>query len=213
MADLEGLANGVITGVSELVAKLTKESLEAGLLPEEILNGGLIAGMDVVGEKFQGGGLFVPAVLISAMAVHLGLDILKPLLVKSGMKTMGKIVMGTVQGDLHDIGKRLVCMILEGDGFEVIDLGVDVSAERFVSTAKEVGADAIGMSALLTTTMPVMKEVIEKLSREGMSGRVKVLVGGAPVASGFAKEIGADGYGRDALSAIDEAKRVLSLTG
>ncbi|MFQ6104458.1 MAG: corrinoid protein [Candidatus Glassbacteria bacterium] len=213
MADLEGLTKGVIAGDSELVSRITEDALGEGLSPKKILDDGLIAGMDVVGEKFKAGDMFVPEVLISARAMHAGLDILKPLLVKSGMKAMGKIVMGTVQGDLHDIGKSLVCMMLEGAGFEVIDLGVDVSVERFVSTAKDVGAGVIGMSALLTTTMPVMKEVIDKLREEGMGGKVKVLVGGAPVASGFAKEIGADGYGRDAASAIDEAKRVLGLVG
>ncbi len=213
MADLRGLADGVIRGDSEFVEKITTEALGEGVNPKEILDTGLIAGMDVVGEQFREGEMFVPEVLISAKAMHAGLAILKPLLTGSGVKSMGKVVMGTVQGDLHDIGKSLVCMMLEGAGFEVIDLGVDVSAEQFVTTARDHGADIIGMSALLTTTMPVMKLVIDQLHREGMNNNVKVLIGGAPVAGGFAQEIGADGYGRDAASAILEAKRVIGLTG
>jgi len=213
MADLKRLKECVIKGDSEISENITGEAIDEGMDPSEILNEGLIAGMDVVGARFRDGEMFVPEVLISARAMHAGLALLKPLLAKSGIKSMGKAVMGTVQGDLHDIGKSLVCMMLEGAGFEVIDLGCDVSADKFISTAKDEGADIIGLSALLTTTMPVMKTVVERLQDEGMSGRVKVLIGGAPVTGSFAEEIGADGYGRDAAAAIEETKRLTGLAG
>jgi 5-methyltetrahydrofolate--homocysteine methyltransferase len=211
MADLKRLAEGVVRGDSELVEELTKGALDEGLGAKQILDDGLIAGMDVVGERFKDGEMFVPEVLIAARAMHVGLGLLKPLLADSGVETMGKVVVGTVQGDLHDIGKSLVAMMLQGAGFDVIDLGCDVSVERFISTAKEEQANIIGLSALLTTTMPVMKSVIDRLEEEGMREDVRVLIGGAPVAGTYAQEIGADGYGRDATAAIAEAKRVMGL--
>jgi len=211
MADLGMLKESVIKGDSDLAEKITREVLNAGVDPKDILDSGLIAGMDIVGARFRDGEMFVPEVLISARAMHSALAILKPILAKSGMKAMGKAVMGTVQGDLHDIGKSLVCMMLEGAGFEVIDLGCDVSVDKFISTAREEQADIIGLSSLLTTTMPVMKTVVDRLKDEGMGGSVKVLIGGAPVTSSYAAEIGADGYGRDAAAAIEEAKRVTGL--
>jgi len=213
MVDLNELKEGVIKGDSQKAEMMTREAIDEGMNPKDILGSGLIAGMDVVGTRFRDGDMFVPEVLISARAMHSGLAILKPLLTKSGVKAMGKVVMGTVQGDLHDIGKSLVCMMLEGAGFEVIDLGCDVSVDKFIDTAREEGADIIGLSALLTTTMPVMKAVVDKLDDQGMGDRVKVLIGGAPVTGSFAEEINADGYGRDATSAIEEAKRVSGLGG
>jgi 5-methyltetrahydrofolate--homocysteine methyltransferase len=211
MDELTLLKEAVMKGDPEQVAALTRKILETALAPRDILDRGLIPGMDVVGEKFKSGEMFVPEVLISAKAMHAGLAILKPLLSASGVKARGRIVMGTVKGDLHDIGKSLVGMMLEGAGFEVIDLGADVAVDKFVSTAKERTADVIGMSALLTTTMPVMKDVIEALRKEGLAGRIKVVIGGAPVAKSFADEIGADGYGRDAAMAVDVVKQLMGI--
>lgn len=209
MTGFAHMEEAVIKGDADLVSSLTKKALEAGTASKDILDRGLIPGMEVVGEKFKNGDMFVPEVLISARAMHAGLAILRPLLSASGVKARGKIVMGTVRGDLHDIGKSLVCMMLEGAGFEVIDLGADVPVEKFIGTARERGADVIGMSALLTTTMPVMKEVVDALRKEGLAGKVKTVIGGAPVTKSYAEEIGADGHGRDAASAVLVVKELV----
>jgi len=175
-----------------------------------VLNEGLIKGMNVVGERFKNNEFYVPEVLIAARAMHAGMDILKPALADSGVQPIGKILLGTVKGDLHDIGKNLVAMMLEGAGFEVVDLGIDVPPEKFVEAVKE-GGDVIAMSALLTTTMTAMKTTLEALEEAGVRDKIKAIIGGAPVTQNYADEIGADGYARDAASAADKAKEVMGI--
>jgi 5-methyltetrahydrofolate--homocysteine methyltransferase len=191
------------------VPKLTQEALNAGIPPAKILKEGLIAGMDVVGERFRKDELFIPEVLVAAKAMHAGMDVLRPKLVERGVRLTGEIVLGTVKGDLHDIGKNLVGMMMEGAGFQVIDLGIDIPSEKFVDAVKSHKPNLLGLSALLTTTMPRMKEVIQSLIVAGIRDKVKVIVGGAPLTEKFAKEIGADGYAPDAASAADMAKSLL----
>lgn len=207
---LKELADSVITGKAPQAKELTSKALAEGTKPKEVLDG-LISGMNVVGTKFKNNEFYVPEVLIAARAMKSAMEILKPKLAESGVEPIGKIVVGTVKGDLHDIGKNLVAMMLEGAGFEVIDLGVDVSPEKFVNSAKESGAAAIGMSALLTTTMLNMKQTVEAVTTANMKDDVKVLIGGAPVTQNYADEIGADGYAPDAASAVSELKRLLNL--
>jgi 5-methyltetrahydrofolate--homocysteine methyltransferase len=192
------------------VPKLVQEALNLNIPPSKILNDGLVSGMDIVGEKFKRDELFMPEVLIAAKAMQAGMDILRPKLIETGTKLKGKIILGTVKGDLHDIGKNLVGMMMEGAGFQVIDLGIDVPSEKFVEMVKSEKPDIVGLSALLTTTMPRMKEVIESLIEAGIREKVKVMVGGAPVTENFAKEIGADGYAPDAASAVEKARDLLS---
>jgi 5-methyltetrahydrofolate--homocysteine methyltransferase len=192
------------------VPKLTQEALNAGIHPAKILREGLIAGMDVVGERFRKDELFIPEVLVAAKAMHGGMEVLRPTLVETGVRLTGKIVLGTVKGDLHDIGKNLVGMMMEGAGFQVIDLGIDIPPEKFVEAVRSHQADLLGLSALLTTTMPRMKEVIQFLITGGIRNEVKVMVGGAPLTDKFAKEIGADGYAADAASAVQVAKSLIS---
>ena len=206
---LEQMQKDVYSGKVDGVKTDVKKALNEGLSAQEILNQGLLAGMDKVGKDFKAGELFIPEVLMCAKAMHAGLDVLRPLLAGSGATMMGKIAMGTVAGDLHDIGKNLVSMMLVGAGFEVIDLGVNVTPEKFVETAISKGAQLIGMSALLTTTMPAMKTTIEALIKAGVRDRVKVLVGGAPVTANFADSIGADAYAPDAVSAVDAARELI----
>jgi len=170
-----------------------------------------VAGMNVVGTKFKNNEFYVPEVLIAARAMHAGMDILKPLLTESGVEPIAKVAIGTVQGDLHDIGKNLVAMMLEGAGFEVIDLGVDVKPEQFVDAVKNQGAELVCLSALLTTTMPYMKDTIQALKEAGVRDQVKVMIGGAPVTQSYADEIGADGYASDAATAVDVAKELLKI--
>ncbi|SMB99338.1 5-methyltetrahydrofolate--homocysteine methyltransferase [Thermanaeromonas toyohensis ToBE] len=214
MTVIKELAQCVISGNIQKVEELTRKALDEGIPPLEVINQGLIAGMSEVGAKFKAGEMFVPEVLMSARAMNTGLSLVKPLIVEGELKPAGTVVLGTVKGDLHDIGKNLVGMMLEGAGFKVIDLGIDVEPSKFVTTALENKADIIGMSALLTTTMLVMKDVIELLKREGVREKFKVMVGGAPVTQDFADEIGADGYAPDAASATDLAKRLVAqLTG
>jgi 5-methyltetrahydrofolate--homocysteine methyltransferase len=188
------------------VPKLTGEALAKGIAPAVILSDALVAGMDVVGEKFRRDELFMPEVLIAAKAMQSAMEVLRPKLVETGVKTAGMIVLGTVKGDLHDIGKNLVGMLCEGAGYQVIDLGVDVAPERFVEEVRIHKPDIVGLSALLTTTMPRMKEVIESLVEAGLRSSVKVMVGGAPVTEKFAQDIGADGYSPDATSAVEKAR-------
>jgi 5-methyltetrahydrofolate--homocysteine methyltransferase len=210
MEHLERIADEVRAGEPDTVRALAGRALAAGIAPADVLRGGLIAGMTVVGDAFRNHEVFLPDVLLAAKAMQAGLDVLRPHLAAGGVPTAGRVVLGTVRGDLHDIGKNLVGILLGGAGFDVIDLGVDVSAERFVDAAVERGADVIGVSALLTTTMTGMKEVVALVRARGLAGRVKVIVGGAPVTEAFAREIGADGYAYDAASA---ALRVKQLVG
>jgi len=196
-------------GEAEEVAGLTQQALNEGISPAEILNDGLLVGMDKVGRDFKAGDLFVPEVLIAARAMHAGMNVLKPFLTDAKISSAGKMVIGTVQGDLHDIGKNLVAMMMEGAGFEVVDLGIDVPPKRFVEAVGKEKPDLLGMSALLTTTMPMMKTTIEALEEAEMRHQVKVIVGGAPVTQAWAEEIGADGYAPDAASAVDKAKELL----
>ena len=207
---LQQIASKLYEGSAPEVAKLVQQALDEGLSAEQILSEGLIVGMDEVGRDFKAGELFVPEVLIAARAMHAGMDILKPLLAESDVPSAGKFVIGTVKGDLHDIGKNLVRMMMEGGGFEVIDLGVDVSPEAFVAAVRENSPDILGMSALLTTTMTSMKAVIEALQEAGLRDSVKIIIGGAPVTDAFAKEIGADGYAPDAASAVDVAREMVA---
>jgi 5-methyltetrahydrofolate--homocysteine methyltransferase len=190
--------------------KLIQDALKAEIPPSKILSDGLVAGMDVVGEKFRCDEIFMPEVLISAKAMQAGMDILRPKLIETGAKLAGKIVLGTVKGDLHDIGKNLVGMLMEGAGYQVIDLGIDVPIEKFVEAVKSNRPNIVGLSALLTTTMPMMKLVIESLTEAGVRDTVKIMVGGAPVTEKFAQEIGADGYAPDAASAVAKARELVS---
>ena len=209
MFDSERFTQAFFEGNAEEVKKLTQSFLGAGESPETILNQGLIKAMGQVGVKFKNDEIFLPEVLLAARAMHAALALLKPALRKSSTPMVTKIVLGTVKGDLHDIGKNLVAMMLEGGGFEVIDIGVDVSPEKFVQAAKEHGAKVVAMSALLTTTMMEMKSVIEALKTAGLGRSVKTIVGGAPVTEEFAKKVGADGYAPDAASAADLVKSLI----
>ncbi len=210
MAGLAEISEAVIRGDDEQVDRLTKQAIADEISAKNILDDGLIAGMGTVGERFKAHEIFLPDVLMAAKAMYAGMDNLRPLLIKEGVPSLGKIVIGTVQGDLHDIGKNLVAIMLKGAGFDVIDLGNDVAPESFVETAKEHGASIIGMSALLTTTMPVMKSVVECVEKEGLAGKVRTIVGGAPVSKDFAAQIGADAYGFDAANAVDRVKCLIS---
>lgn len=191
------------------VKKLVEEALEAGMDPKVILNEGLLEGMSIIGGKFKRNEVFVPEVLVAARAMTAGLSVLEPKLVEVGNEPVGKAVIGTVKGDLHDIGKNLVAVMLKGAGFEVVDLGTDVEPEDYIEKAEEVGADIIAMSALLTTTMPEMKEVIDALEEHGLRDKYIVMVGGAPVTANYAEQIGADYFTADAGSAAEAAKRAV----
>jgi 5-methyltetrahydrofolate--homocysteine methyltransferase len=206
---LQKISEELQKGNYEEVPKLVQEALNANIPPSKILSDGLVAGMDVVGEKFRRDEFFMPEVLISARAMQAGMNILRPKLIETGAKLAGKIVLGTVKGDLHDIGKNLVGMLMEGAGFQVIDLGIDVPSERFVEAVKMNRPNILGLSSLLTTTMPKMKEVIESLVEAGVRGRVKVMVGGAPVTEKFAKDVGADAYAPEAASAVEKARELI----
>ena len=207
---LEQIASNLYNGEDEVVANLVRQGLDQELSPAELLNGGLIAGMDEVGRDFKAGDLFVPEVLIAARAMHAGMNILRPLLAEGDVPSAGKYIIGTVQGDLHDIGKNLVKMMLEGAGFETIDLGTDVKPDAFVAAVREHQPQLIGMSALLTTTMPGMKATIEALQEAGLRDTVKIMVGGAPVTTAFAEQIGADAYAPDAATAVDVARDLMA---
>lgn len=204
---LKALKEAVIEGDEEAVVELVEQELEKGIEPGEILNRGLVAGMDVVGEEFKNNAMFVPEVLMSANAMAAGNEILKPLMVGQKKESRGKIVIGTVKGDLHDIGKKIVGMMLEGAGFEVIDLGIDVTVERFIGALEESQAKLIGMSAMLTTTMTVMGEVVDIIKNDERFKDVKVMIGGAPVNDIFAEKIGAN-YSHDAATAVELAKKL-----
>lgn len=211
MTIFEKIADEVQKGDAETVEELVKEALSQGFLAERILNEGLVEGMNIVSEKFRNNECFIPEVLVSAKAMSMGLEILKPRLAETKVKSRGKVVIGTIQGDLHDIGKNIIAMLLQGAGFEVVDLGADVPIEKFVESAKNEKADIVGISALLITTMVNMKAVIEGLKDAGLRGSVKVIVGGAPLTQDYANRIEADGYAPDAASGVDVAKSLMNI--
>ena len=206
MEILQKISESLQKGETDKVAEFTRQAVDEKIDPKTILDDSLIAGMAVVGEKFKVHDIFLPDVLLAAKAMYAGMDILKPLMIKEGIPTIGKVVIGSVYGDLHDIGKNLVAIMLKGAGFEIIDLGNNVPAKKYIDTAEETGAELIGMSALLTTTMPVMKEVIELAKERGLYGKIKFLIGGAPLSADYAREIGADAYCYDGVNAVDRAK-------
>ncbi|HHY47280.1 MAG TPA: cobalamin-binding protein [Firmicutes bacterium] len=206
---LENLASCLLRGDQASAAETTRNALEIGIPATEILDKGLIAGMAVVGEKFKNNEIYLPEVIMAARAMHAAMDILRPLLAISNTRPLGKVVLGTVRGDVHDIGKKLVGMMLEGGGFQVIDLGTNISPQQFVKAVEEFNPTHIGMSALLTTTMPAMKDTINALIAAGLRHRVKVMIGGAPVTQAYCDKIGADGYAPDAASAVELARRLL----
>lgn len=207
---LQTIAKNLYAGEEEEVARLVQQALDEGMTPNEVLKNGLIAGMDEVGRDFKAGDLFVPEVLIAARAMTAGMNVLRPLLSKSDVRGVGTLVIGTVEGDLHDIGKNLVKMMMEGAGFEIVDLGTNVKAADFVAAVRQHQPQIVGMSALLTTTMVNMRTTIEALVEAGLRDKVKVMVGGAPVTEAFAKDIGADAYAPDAATAVETARRLLA---
>jgi 5-methyltetrahydrofolate--homocysteine methyltransferase len=209
MADLQAIAENLINGNAPAVAQGVQAALDEGVAAGEILNGALVPAMDEVGYRFKNNIVYVPEVLIAARAMHAGMDLLKPLLADSEVPTAGKVVLGTVKGDLHDIGKNLVAMMLEGGGFEVIDLGVDASPDKFVTAIRDEQPQVVGMSALLTTTMVNMRSIIDALAEAGVRDQVRIMIGGAPVTQRYADEIGADGYAPDAASAVDLARSLV----
>jgi 5-methyltetrahydrofolate--homocysteine methyltransferase len=209
MADFEQMANMVMEGNIEKVAELTQKAVDEGLKPMEIINEGLMKGMNVVGVRFKAGDMFVPEVLMAAKAMGSGMEIVKPLLTAGEQSESGKVMLGTVKGDLHDIGKKLVGMIMESGGLQIVDVGIDVAPDAFAKKVKEEKPDVLGLSALLTTTMLAMKDTIETLEEEGLRDSVKVIVGGAPVTLDFANEIGADGWAPDAVTAKDLALELM----
>jgi len=210
MQILNQIADRLEQGEDAQVDELTRQAVGQGVPAADILNRGLLAGMEVVGRKFRDHEIFLPDVLLAAKAMYAGLAHLKPLLVADQVPSKGKVVIGSVQGDLHDIGKNLVGIMLEGAGFEVVDLGSDVPASRFVDAAVERGAPVIGMSALLTTTMSVMKDVINLIRERGLSDQLRTIIGGAPVSADFARDIGADAYGFDAANAVERVKDLVA---
>jgi 5-methyltetrahydrofolate--homocysteine methyltransferase len=209
MKILQQISESLQRGEHEQVAGLTKQAIDAGLSATEILNDGLMAGMDVVGKRFGAHEIFLPELLIAARAMNAGIDLLKPLFLGGEMPTQGKVVIGTVKGDLHDIGKNLVGIMLKGAGFQVIDVGNDVEAKVFVDAAEAENASVVGLSALLTTTMTGMKEVVDLVKARGLQEKIKIIVGGAPLSKAFADEIGADAYGYDAGNAVEIVKELV----
>jgi len=210
MADFSKLTSLIFAGDIKGVADFVKNSVEQGVSAKDILDEGLIKSMSEVGNKFRNNEIYIPEVLIAAKAMQAGMDVVKPVLESTGVKPVAKVAIGTVKGDLHDIGKNIVSMMLKGAGFEIIDFGIDAPPEKFVSAAKD-GADIIAMSSLITTSMPSMKATIDALNKEGLNGKAKTIVGGAPVTQKFANEIGADGYAEDAASAVDKVKELLNI--
>jgi 5-methyltetrahydrofolate--homocysteine methyltransferase len=208
MADLKALADAVINGDQSTAVEITKTALSEGTPAKSVLEDGLIAGMNIIGGRFKRNEVYIPEVLIAARAMKMAMEVLEPELVKAGVQPVGKFMIGTVKGDLHDIGKNLVAMMLKGAGFEVVDLGIDVGPEKFIEKAKATGIQLIGMSALLTTTMPSIESTIKALKEAGVSA--KIMIGGAPVTQGYADKIGADGYAPDAASAVDLAKSLVA---
>ncbi|MEE8605953.1 MAG: corrinoid protein [Candidatus Aminicenantaceae bacterium] len=209
MAIYEQIADEIVKGQADAVKELVNQAISENILAEDILNNGLVAGMNVVSKMFKNNEFFIPEVLVSARAMTAGLDILNPLLAEANVKPKGKVIIGTVKGDLHDIGKNIVGMMLQGAGYAIVDLGSDVPMEKFIEFTQKEDANVVGMSALLTTTMIYMKEVIQGLKDAGLRDKVKVIIGGAPVTQAYADQIEADGYAPDAASAIDLAKDLL----
>jgi corrinoid protein of di/trimethylamine methyltransferase len=205
------MAESLIAGNIDEVVNLTREALDDGTAPADILDQGLLAGMDVVGQRFKAEEMFIPEVLRCAKCMHGAMEILRPLLAETGAESIGTLIIGTVKGDLHDIGKNLVGMMFEGAGFNVVDLGIDKEPHVFVDAIKEHNARLIGMSALLTTTMPKMGETINAIEEAGIRDQVKIMVGGAPVTAAFAEEIGADGYASNAASAVEKGKELIGI--
>jgi 5-methyltetrahydrofolate--homocysteine methyltransferase len=212
MKELHDLAQLLEQGQSQKVLALTQQLVDSGLSPQTILNDGLIAGMAVVGEKMRNGEMYLPEVLQSAVAMKASLMILKPHLAREGAKSRGKVLIGTVKGDMHDIGKNLVGIMLQGAGYEIVDLGLNVEPQKFIAAITEHAPEIIGLSAMLTTTMLNMKAIIEAVVAAGLRSQVKIIIGGAPVSQKFADEIGADGYARDAVLAVDKVKQLISHT-
>jgi corrinoid protein of di/trimethylamine methyltransferase len=210
MGILDDISINLQQGKAKVVKELVQKAIDDGMDVQTILDEGLLAGMSIIGAKFKNNEVYVPEVLIAARAMNTGSALLKPLLISSGAKARGKVVLGTVKGDLHDIGKNLVRMMMEGKGLEVYDVGIDVPADKFVEKAKEVDAQIIACSALLTTTMPEIKNVIKAIEEAGMRDKITVMVGGAPVTDAFCKQVGADIYTPDAASAAEEAAKVCS---
>lgn len=209
MSLLDDINRSVIEGSDDKVEELTRQAVDQGIKVKTILNEGLIAAMDVVGQRFECGELFIPEMLTAAEAMQRGINVLRPLFGESGIEPQAVAIIGTVQGDSHDLGKTLVSMMMEGAGFKMVDLGVDVTSEQFVKSAKEEKAQLVCMSALLTTTMPSMKATLEALEEAELRGKVKALIGGAPVTQEYADEIGADGYAPDAISAVKKASELV----
>ena len=205
---LEKMAERLIVGKIDEVKELSQQALDQGISPREIIDKGLLAGMEVVGKRFKAGDMFIPEVLLCARCMHGAMDILKPLLSEADAAGVGIYLIGTVEGDLHDIGKNLVSMMLQGAGFEVIDLGTNITPQQFVDAVKEHKPTILGLSALLTTTMPKMEETIKALKEAGIRDQVKIMAGGAPVTQAFVDEIGADAYGANAASATEKAKEL-----
>ncbi len=210
MADYDALKQAVLAGDHKAAAAATQAALEAGADPLDLVNGYMVPAMDEVGRLYECEEYFVPELLLAARAMKASLELIRPLLVARGTEPIGRVVIGTVKGDLHDIGKNLVASMLEGAGFEVIDLGVDVAPDKFAATAKERKADLVCLSALLTVTMPSMKDVVAELGNTGIRGQVRVMIGGAPVTEQYAAEIGADGYGANAAAAVQLARRLVA---
>ena len=210
MANFEELSKSVISGNLAKVKKVTQALIDEGVSPLDIINLGLIAGMGVVGARFKNGEMYVPEVLVAARSMRAGIEMVQPLIASEDMPSAGKVLLGTVKGDLHDIGKNLVGMMLESRGYTVINAGIDVSSEKFVQFIKEHKPDILAMSALLTTTMLGMKDTIELMKEEGLKDQVKVIIGGAPISNDFADEVGADGFAPDAASAVDLCNRLLA---
>jgi 5-methyltetrahydrofolate--homocysteine methyltransferase len=209
LAILEDLAVEVRKGDADTAKNLTEEALSQNISAEEVLNSGLVAGMNVIGEQFKNNEIFIPEVLVAARAMKAGMQIIRPLLAEANVKSLGKIIIGTVGGDLHDIGKNIVAMLLEGAGFEVVDMGADVTKEKFLEFAEKENPDVLGMSALLTTTMVFMKDMVIALEEAGLKDKMKIIIGGAPITQSYADEIRADGYAPDAASAVDLVKSVM----
>jgi 5-methyltetrahydrofolate--homocysteine methyltransferase len=208
MADLKGLSDAIIAGDLNTAVQITTAALEEGTDAKSILDGGLIKGMEIIGGRFKRNEVYIPEVLIAARAMKGAMEILEPALARAGVEPVGKFVIGTAAGDLHDIGKNLVGMMMKGAGFNVVDLGIDVPVERFIEEVKAAGPELVGISALLTTTMPAMESTVKALREAGI--RAKVMVGGAPITQGYADKIGADGYAPDAASAVDLAKKLIA---
>ena len=209
--DLSGLVDAVIKGDAEEVTKLTEKALSENIDLNDIINNGLIAGMDVIGKRFKNNEIFIPEVMLSAHAMRSGMEILKPLFTSKGVEHKGTVVIATVKGDVHDIGKNLVAMMFESAGFKVIDLGIDIDSPKIINAVKTHNPDIVALSTLLTTTLDNMKNIIETLKVEGLRERVLIMIGGAAVNEGFYQEIGADGYAKDASLAVDKARELMGI--